>query len=145
MAAANALRQWAERQEQEPVLLTTQEADISSAVVEKRQLGIALTLGNAVFSVGLGPNGLPAFTIGAPPPVATTPAPTPAAPRTTQTEESTVINTPAPVPAPTPTTATAPLETSAIIGPAPSSEFTVGSGKHVSIYTKHISRPAVPY
>jgi hypothetical protein len=142
MAAANAVRQWEERQEQEPALWTTEEADVASAVVEKRQLGIAVTLGGAVFSVGLDSNGLPAFTIGPPAP---TPTPTPTAPRVTQTVDSIVTEISAPAPAPTPTTALAPVETSAIIEPAPSSEVIGPSGKHVFTHPIPIVYASAPY
>ena len=71
-------RQWVEEDgAAEPTAL----ADVSLALHEqqKRQLGFALTLGDAVFSIGLGPNGLPAFTVELNPPVAPAPTPTPAA------------------------------------------------------------------
>ena len=51
-------------QEGAPIILNTKVPDISTVSIEKRQLGFALTLGGAVFSIGLNSNGVPAITLG---------------------------------------------------------------------------------
>ena len=122
-------RQWVEEDgAAEPTAL----ADVSLALHEqqKRQLGFALTLGDAVFSIGLGPNGLPAFTVELNPPVAPAPTPTPAA--TTQPRPPPIPTSPAATPAPTArtqgTTPTAVL-------PPPSSDNTLPASSNTLLNT----------
>ncbi|KIW01258.1 hypothetical protein, variant 2 [Verruconis gallopava] len=111
-------RQWVKRQVQEPVQdheqWATRRAEIEAAVIAKRQLGFEITLGNAVFSIGLNSNGLPAFTVteavspttkatttaantpvdtSAAAPVQTTAANTPQQTATTPVETNTPVNT----------------------------------------------------
>ena len=101
-------RQWVEDGDQELASQPTAHADVSLALHEqqKRQLGFALTLGDAVFSIGLGPNGLPAFTVDLGQPASPTPLP----PVPTPTPRPAPIPT-SPAPAPTTAATTRPPQT----------------------------------
>jgi hypothetical protein len=109
-------QQWV-RREQEDEQWTTQSPEVVE--LRKRQLGIEITLGDAVLSVGLDSNGLPAFTLTLADAATTT---TPAA-----VTSDTPANTDTAAPAPTTQAADNPTQTIAAPAPVPTTDNPVNT------------------